>query len=1191
MIPVVALALLAAPRPADAVEPVPSFAQLVTGNGFGFQVFDVSANAVKQFLERPYRYLRANPSNPDGEGIVRRNLAFDTYFGVRAGGQSAWLARRAPSEVGYVDQTNVIRSVVRVGELTTESFYVAPYGYAGNALVMLIKVTNRGASAQPVTAYSIHNFKLGAAPNPDEPGAAGEAIAYDAASQSATETGPGGGAMIYAPIGGVDVSSCAADAYATVEGGGALTPSASCSGSDRVNAFARELGSIGAGQSRWWGVAVLFDADGDAARARAAWSAFVAGRGPEQLYQDTLAEWEAWREPPVAGLSAAERRVWRQAEAVLRMGQVLEPYQEQPRRKNHGMILASLPPGGWHTGWVRDATYAIAALARTGHGAEARAALDFFLGADAGRYASYLRGVPYRISTVRYFGDGEEEADYSGAPSRNIEIDGWGLFLWAARAYVDASGDTAWLASTTAKGDVVYDAIRDGVGEALAGNLEDSGIAVADASIWEVHWGNRQHFLYTTAATARGFCDLAALARRAGRADDVARYRQLSARAVAGLRAAFVDSNHALAGSLERLATGRNYRDGATVEALTWSLVTADDPIARGTLGAMSFLMTPAGGYKRVEGSSDPYDTDEWILLDLRASDAFRRAGNAARADQLVAWVTDQASANFDLLPELYNTRSSSGQIGAYAGSIPMVGYGAGAYQLTLLARAGQAEPIDCGDREPGGGDGGVDVPDGDAGIDPGADDVGRTGVACVCAAGEGGGAPWGDAALAIAVIAHVASRRRRGAGALLALAVVVGGARVAAADPAVDDGLAIGDVRVALHGYARMPLATETTPRTPYLVDNDYYLSGFAYTRLYEPDWSELFLSAQRGDYEVSFGLFASLYSDYASPRLEHQLGIAQASVTARRFLGRDPLSVQLGVFWDRLGYLEPYDTYVFGRTHQGGVKVAYQLPRGGHVQAGVGVHQGEPQQNQGMTPIAHVAAAVPVGPVDVGAYLVRTWTRDKPQLSPIQDGTLWIAGADARYRLPRDRGHAYLALAYYAMDKVLYLAPALEVMHSTGGRGLTENFLGVERSEDGTGSMVTLAGDAPIAITRDVGVRAFGMATWVRSRQIDEMDPLANRDRRLYLKWGVEPSYQPLRELRLSVRYDRVILDLYDADNSFRVLSPKVAFPLDGWAELFVMYSHYWYGDKVHLRPGQVPLETEPDRDVFKIQAQVTW
>jgi len=401
-----------------------------------------------------------------------------------------------------------------------------------------------------------------------------------------------------------------------------------------------------------------------------------------------------------------------------------------------------------------------------------------------------------------------------------------------------------------------------------------------------------------------------------------------------------------------------------------------------------------------------------------------------------------------------------------------------------------------------------------------------------------------------------------------------------------------VGDVRFELHGYARMPLSAQSTPREPYLVDNDYYLSGFGYTRLYEPDWSELFFSASHGNYKAEFGLFASLYSDYASARLENQLGVAQASVTAKKFLDHDPLTVQLGVFWDRFGHIEPYDTYVFGRTHQGGVKVAYELPGNGRVQAGIGMHQAQLQQNLGLTPIAHVAGAYPViEGLELGGYVLRTWTRDKRQLSPIQDGTMWVAGADARYKMPRGLGDAYLAFGYYNMDHVLYLAPALEVMHSTGGRGMTENYLGLDSSEDGSGHMYTLATDVKTNVTDDIGVRAFGMATWVRSPQSDEMDPQVNKDRRLYLKWGVEPSYMVNASLKLSARFDRVILDMYDSENSFRVLSPKITFPLARWGELFFMYSHYWYGDKVQLRPGQVPLETMPDANVFKLQAQVVW
>ena len=101
----VALGAVFSTAPAHAqVDPVESLSQLVTGNGFGFQVFDVDDNAIRQYLERPYRYLRANPSNPDGEGIVRRNLAFDTIdelAQMRLRSRQTDLLHAAP--LGHVD--------------------------------------------------------------------------------------------------------------------------------------------------------------------------------------------------------------------------------------------------------------------------------------------------------------------------------------------------------------------------------------------------------------------------------------------------------------------------------------------------------------------------------------------------------------------------------------------------------------------------------------------------------------------------------------------------------------------------------------------------------------------------------------------------------------------------------------------------------------------------------------------------------------------------------------------------------------------------------------------------------------------------------------------------------------------------------------------------------------------------------
>lgn len=760
---VVSAALVSLAPEARAVDPVESFDFLVTGNGLGFQVFDSDSNAVVQFLERPYRFMRPNPSNPDGEGIVRRNLAFDAYFGVRVGSTAAWLGKRNAESAGYVDQTNVIRSVVTVDGVRTESYFLSPYGYAGNGMVMLIKVTNTSGSPKTVDAFSLANFHMGSAPSPDSPQANGESIVLS--NGAATETGPGGGTMVYLPIGGHDASSCAADVFAQVEGGSNLSGASSCNGDDRVQVFQKSLGQLAAGASAWWGVAYLFDADGNGAAARTAFDAFAGDDDAEALLARVLAEWQSWRKPVAPGLSAEEVRIWRQSEVVLRMGQTLEPWTETPKRKNHGMVLASLPPGGWHSGWVRDAVYAIVAMARTGHFQEARWALDFFLNAEAGKYKSFLNNVNYRITTVRYFGNGEEEADFSGQPTRNIEIDGWGLFLWAARTYVDASGDVGWLSEKTQYGETNYEVIREEVAEALAANLEPSGMAIADASIWEVHWGNRQHFLYTTAATARGFCDMAALAKRYGSDADRDRYKQLSEAAVSAIETHFVDQRGVLAGSLQRLASG-NYRDGAVVEAFTWGLVGPENPIMSATMNDFSYLQTPAGGYKRVEGSTDQYDTDEWILIDLRASDAWRMLGNTQKADELLDWVTAQATVNFDLIPELYNTRTQSGAIGAYSGSIPMVGYGAGAYMLSMLHRAGINAPQDCGtvesypdggvtdyvDAGPGGG--------ADGGTGFGAD--GRSGFACVCRGGAGDAAGAAGMLLLCALVL-VGLRRRSG--------------------------------------------------------------------------------------------------------------------------------------------------------------------------------------------------------------------------------------------------------------------------------------------------------------------------------------------------------------------------------------------------------------------------------------------
>jgi GH15 family glucan-1,4-alpha-glucosidase len=673
---------------AYADKPVRTWNYLTTGNGHGFQFFDTNKNKITHFLEVPYRYLRPR-ADPKSDGYGRRNLAYDFYFGVKGNSGGGWLQGGKAGEASYVEETNIIKVPISLSGIDAETYYFAPFGFEGNAMIAVLNAPNAR------DGFALFNFHLGDG-SPDTPNANNERLKLLSDGKSVSESGPGGGSMIYVPLSALSHADCE-NVFTKVSSGQSLGDKTNCAGNDVVPAFQATL------DGGYMGVAVLFaENESDAENLLQQFKTWVNGRNPSKLLSDGLAEWSAWRKPLPQNLSLCtddEKKLWRQSEAVLRMGQVRQAYSST--RKNHGMVLASLPPGEWHTGWVRDGLYAIVALARMGHHAEAKMGLDFLLNAEpSGKFSSYVSGVNYRVSVCRYFGNGEEEADYSGQQTPNVEIDGWGLTLWAARQYLDASGNTAWLNEKTRLGPTVYEALFGGVAEALRKNTESSGIAKADSSIWEVHDENKKHFAYTTLSTIRGFCDFASMAQKAGNATDSTAYRNLASKARDGFLATFLDRDGAIAGSIEELAQNQ-YLDGAVVEAFTWNVLKDAEyggKTGKATLDVLGRLRVESGGFKRNDDGKSSYDNNEWILIDLRMSDALWRAGRESESAGLVKMVIDKASANYFLLPELYNAVRADGAIGKYAGSIPMVGYGAGAYVLTMLDRSGLLEPNDCGD-------------------------------------------------------------------------------------------------------------------------------------------------------------------------------------------------------------------------------------------------------------------------------------------------------------------------------------------------------------------------------------------------------------------------------------------------------------------------------------------------------------
>jgi hypothetical protein len=696
---------LVSPREGGAYER--SWNYMPTGNGHGFQVFDRQSSRIVSFLEHPYRYV-AQGDTGRTYGVGRRELAHDIYFGVRIDDSFHWL--NDFSQVEYEQQSNIIHASIQRSGVDIDVYYFAPFGYEGNGMVMLVQASSVDGSPHSLSFFAKANMKLGQ--GRVDPGEEGEIIDWNGSDSApyGVETGSGGGHVVYIPIGGVDAAGCGTDAdlYNQVETDHTVGGQSNCAGSGQVLVTQRDV-SLVAGESQWWGQAVLFVNDNpnepqaawfkddrDVSDIRALWATFIDGRDAKALHDGALAELESWRANLApTELNSMERALWNQSEVILRMGQVREL--QQSNRNNHGMVLAALPTGEWHTGWVRDAVYGIVAFSMTGHDTEARDGIDFFLGIgeeEVGFFDgnNYLK-QPYRVSVCRYFGNGVEEGDFN-QDGPNIETDGWGLVLWAARVYLDYSCDLGWLDSNTRRGDTVFEALHQ-----IAQDIEfqmTGTLPGADASIWEVHWNRRQVFAYTAACQIRGLSDFAHIANIHGREDLASHYRGLSDQMLESSRSALVYAPQSSFASHLGVSGQPIHVDGSTVEMFNWDLVGINDPIYAGTMNQYSKLLTGFGGYRRLEpqlsligeSSASEYDLSEWILLDLRIAQSWRRMGNLQQAEVLLNKVTETATVNDNLIPELFDANN-----GNYTGVVPMVGYGAGAWMIVQLDKYGDPGP------------------------------------------------------------------------------------------------------------------------------------------------------------------------------------------------------------------------------------------------------------------------------------------------------------------------------------------------------------------------------------------------------------------------------------------------------------------------------------------------------------------
>jgi hypothetical protein len=601
---------------------------LVTGNGFGFAVVAPESGGATKFYPHPYSYLAPDPANPLSEGVETPNFVKELGWGARG--------RSGTAE--YVADSHVIR----VRRADGSAYFFMPFGLDRPALI--ISLETRG----PKTAWRVHWNRL---------------------LRSQTTVGDDGAKLLR--FEGIDEPLL-------------LVPLAPIRRSSTLQPLA--------GSSTWALIALENASDAQAAlQDLARWRA---GLPASRLVAREIAEFEQWRVKPTVHFSdAKERHLWRQSETMLRIAQSREP--NRPDRHGNGLIVAALPDV-YSTPWVRDMAWSTMALIRMGHRAEARAALlAYFNAQPTGKMRRAVNGADYQISVVRYFGNGAEEPFFTQEGSTNIEFDDWGEALWVLGEYLRKYDDPALLNAATPRGSL-YETARDFIVKPLMANTEKFGgglIVDADTSIWEERQKDKKHFAFSTAMAIVGLGEFARAAALAG--DETARAQALNDRALLekGFAAAFI-RNGELHGTLEPGI--KNDIDGALIPIINFGIV-RDPQVIRNTVRRMKLLKVASGGYGRVRSTyTDPkifeywYERQEFLFVDLSLAELYRRLGRAAEADAMLGRIVSKASADHDTIPEMYVAvpcKLFPGKIGDPTGAIPMVGYGAGAFVLHLLAR------------------------------------------------------------------------------------------------------------------------------------------------------------------------------------------------------------------------------------------------------------------------------------------------------------------------------------------------------------------------------------------------------------------------------------------------------------------------------------------------------------------------
>jgi hypothetical protein len=437
-------------------------------------------------------------------------------------------------------------------------------------------------------------------------------------------------------------------------------------------------------------------------------------------------------------------------------------------------------------------------------------------------------------------------------------------------------------------------------------------------------------------------------------------------------------------------------------------------------------------------------------------------------------------------------------------------------------------------------------------------------------------------------------------------------------------------------HGFVRMPLSVGINERSGPVTSDQYkivlhaaprvpeYRDAFTYTGALADPYAQLnfgygndkveatvILQARSANTGMSFfdastrGGIMGVFLTFHGPKL------------SRRFA----MQAHVGALQTRYGIMGQYDegrygTPILGRTNGVGEnvmalldlgKITLELQQGfqGLIDAApLGLVPGDwndyADPNIGTSLVHHYHAGLTFrDTITLGGHYMHAFSVDdraNQGLSP--DGKIQVWGEDLRITAGR-LGHLYLGVAFTDAKHARSVGRVIEVLNCLGGPGLMRSYLGPDSG--GTGRLLTIAGQYDLSIaraiygklfegkSRDIVISLFGMATDVKSN-----DP--HYDNITKLKFGAEASYSLLKWFATSFRFDQVMNNMADSDETFSVASGRLLFRSDWQSrdQIVLQYSHWFNGNEVYVRTGSPPTldpTVHPDAHVVSLSASMWW